>query len=197
MVFGQLLGLVALDESIAEPKGQIIIAVDFSIAPTFSDPAETPDRGTPYVFLHALHDTLVKALPGNTMIPCLADSWTESGNVLSIEHKLRQGLKFHNGDPFIADDVIFSVERYKRASADLFRDRRRDVEIVRASRVRFQFAEPWPDCLACYGTPATGTSWIAPKKYLEQVGKDGVKKHPIGLGPYKVVGFQAETDLIV
>src|SRR5687768_14026216 len=163
-----LVGLAFPEDGHAEPKGQLIIAVDFSIAPTFFDPAETPAMGTPYVFLYALHDALIKPLPGNAMAPCLAESWTESADGLSIEFKLREGVKFHNGDPFTSEDVKFSVERYKGASAHLFRERLKEVEVVGPHRVRFHFTEPWPDFLAYYGTPATGAAWIAPKKYIEQ-----------------------------
>ena len=190
-------GPALLADGHAEPTGQLIIAVDFSIAPTFFDPAETPAMGTPYIFLYALHDALIKPLPGNAMAPCLAESWTESADGLSVEFKLREGVKFHNGDPFTAEDVKFSVERYKGASAHLFRERLKNVEIIGPHRVRFHFTEPWPDFLAYYGTPATGAAWIAPKKYFEQVGEDGFKRHPVGLGPYKFVGFQAGTDLVV
>jgi peptide/nickel transport system substrate-binding protein len=192
-----VLGLVSVEDGFAEPKGQMVIAIDFSIAPTFFDPAETPAMGTPYVFLYALHDALVKPLPGNAMAPCLAESWTESNDGLSVEFKLREGVTFHNGDPFTAADVKFSVERYKGASANLFREKLRDVEVIGPYRVRFHFAEPWPDFLSYYGTPATGAAWIVPKKYVEQVGDDGFKKHPVGLGPYRFVGFQAGTDLVV
>jgi peptide/nickel transport system substrate-binding protein len=190
-------GLGFLDAGLAQPKGQMIIAVDFSLAPTFFDPAETPAMGTPYVFLYALHDALIKPLPGNAMTPCLAESWTESDDGLSVEFKLREGVKFHNGDPLTAEDVKFSFERYKGASANLFRERVTRVETVGPHRVRFHFTEPWPDFLSYYGTPATGAAWIVPKKYVEQVGEDGFKTHPIGLGPYKFVGFQAGTDLVV
>ena len=61
-----------------QPDGQLTIAFDASIAPTFLDPAETPGIGTPFVFLYALHDALIKPLPGNDMAPCLAESWKES-----------------------------------------------------------------------------------------------------------------------
>ncbi|MGH8066924.1 MAG: ABC transporter substrate-binding protein [Candidatus Entotheonellia bacterium] len=191
------IGLGWPDDAMAQPKGQMIIAVDFSLAPTFFDPAETPAMGTPYVFLYALHDALIKPLPGNAMTPCLAESWTESADGLSVEFKLREGLNFHNGDPFTAEDVKFSFERYKGASANLFREKVKSVEAVGPHRVRFHFTAPWPDFLSYYGTPATGAAWIVPKKYVERVGDDGFKKHPIGLGPYKFVGFQAGTDLIV
>jgi len=55
------------------PDRQLVIAFDISIAPTFLEPAETPGIGTPFVFLYALHDALIKPLPGNNMAPCLAE----------------------------------------------------------------------------------------------------------------------------
>jgi peptide/nickel transport system substrate-binding protein len=184
-------------EVTADPKGQMVIAVDFSIAPTWFDPGETPAMGTPYIFLYALHDALVKPLPGNAMAPSLAEAWTESADGQVYEFKLREGVTFHNGDAFTAEDVKFSFERYKGASANLFREKVKDVEIVDSHRVRFHLTQPWPDFLAFYGSPATGAAWIVPKKYTERVGEDGFKTHPIGLGPYKFVSFQAGAELVV
>src|SRR3989454_10816089 len=100
-----------------QPKGQLTIAFDTTIAPTFLDPAETSGIATPFVFLYALHDALIKPLPGNNMAPCLAESWKESPDGLVYEFKLRAGLKFHNGDPFTAEDVKFSFHRYRGTSA--------------------------------------------------------------------------------
>src|SRR5881409_2928866 len=106
----------------AQPDGQLTVAFDASIAPTFLDPAETPGIGTPFVFLYAMHDALIKPLPGNNMAPCLAESWTESADGLVYEFKLREGLKFHNGDPFTAEDVKFSFQRYKGTSFKLLHE---------------------------------------------------------------------------
>jgi peptide/nickel transport system substrate-binding protein len=74
----------------------------------------------------------------------LAESWTESPDGLVYEFQLRQGLRFHNGDP-------------------------------------------------C--TTAAGI--VVPKKYLEQVGVDGFKQHPIGLGPYKFVSHTPGVEVVL
>src|SRR4030095_15776000 len=145
-----------------QPEGQLTVAFDASIAPTFLDPAETPGIGTPFVFLYAMHDALMKPLPGNDMAPCLAESWKESPDGLVYEFKLRGGLKFHNGDPFTADDVKFSFHRYKGAAAKLLHERVKAVDVVDAHRVRFTLHAPWPDFLAFYATPATGAAWVVP-----------------------------------
>jgi peptide/nickel transport system substrate-binding protein len=179
------------------PEGQLTIAFDTSIAPTYLDPAETTGIAAPFVFLYALHDALLKPLPGNLLTPCLAASWTESADGLVYEFTLRQGLTFHNGDPFTAEDVKFSFLRYKGTSARLLHDKVQAVEVVDTHRLRFVLHAPWPDFLTFYATPATGAAWIVPKKYLEQVGDDGFKRHPIGLGPYRFLHAQPGVELVL
>ena len=177
------------------PDGQIVIAFDVSLAPSFLDPAETPGIGTPFVFLYAMHDALIKPLPGNDMAPCLAESWKESADGLTYEFKLREGLRFHNGDPFTADDVKFSFHRYRGAAAKLLNERVKAVEIVDPHRVRFALHAPWPDFLTFYATPATGAAWVVPRKYIEKVGEEGFKKHPVGLGPYRFVRLTPGVEM--
>ena len=179
------------------PEGQLTIAFDASIAPTFLDPAETSGIATPFAFLYAMHDALIKPLPGNNMAPCLAESWHESPDGLVYEFKLRAGLKFHNGDAFTADDVKFSFHRYRGTSAKQLHDRVKAVEVVDSHRVRFVLHAAWPDFLAFYATPATGAAWIVPKKYIEKVGEDGFKRQPVGLGPYRFVRMSPGVELVL
>jgi peptide/nickel transport system substrate-binding protein len=181
----------------SKPERQLIIAFDTSIAPTYLDPAETPGTATPFTFLYALHDALIKPLPGNDMAPCLAESWQESDDGLTYEFKLREGLIFHNGDPFTAEDVQFSFLRYKGTSAKLLHERVKAVDIVDPYRVRFVLHTPWPDFLAFYATIATGAAWIVPKKYIEQVGDDAFKQKPVGLGPYRFVRLEPGVELVL
>jgi peptide/nickel transport system substrate-binding protein len=180
----------------AKPKGQLNKAIHFTIAPTYFDPAETISI-TSFLFLYAMHDALVKPMPGNPMAPSLAESWNESADGLMYEFKLRQGVTFHNGDPLTAEDVKFSFERYRGQSAPLFREKVEAVEIVDPHRVRFHLKEPWPDFMTFYTSMSASASWVVPKKYLEKVGDDGFKKHPIGAGPYKFVSQKQGVELIL
>jgi peptide/nickel transport system substrate-binding protein len=179
------------------PEGELTIAFDASIAPTFLDPAETSGLSTPFVFLYALHDALIKPLPGNNMAPCLAESWRESPDGLVYEFKLREGLRFHNGDPLTAEDVKFSFERYRGVSAKILHERVKAVEIVDPHRVRFVLKGPWPDFLVFYATPFTGAAWIVPKKYIEKVGEEGFGRHPVGLGPFRFVRMNPGVELVL
>ena len=179
----------------AEPEGEMRWALYVTLAPAWFDPGEVVGLLTPFWVLYAIHDALVKPMPGNLMTPSLAESWTISPDQLVYEFKLREGLKFHNGDPFTAEDVKFSFLRCK--GAKLLHEKVREVEIVDPYRVRFHLHAPWPDFMTFYGTLATGAAWIVPKKYVEQVGDDGFKQHPIGLGPYKFVSNKPGIELVM
>jgi peptide/nickel transport system substrate-binding protein len=180
----------------AAPEGQMTWAAHISLAPTWFDPAETPGIGTPFMILYALHDALVKPMPGNAMAPSLAEAWSLSKDGLAYEFVLRQGVRFHNGDPVTADDVKFSFERYRGAANKLLKGKVAAVEIVDPGRVRFRLKEPWPDFMTYYGSLTTGAGWVVPRKYLEKVGDEGFKKAPIGAGPYRFVSFNPGVELV-
>jgi peptide/nickel transport system substrate-binding protein len=180
----------------AGPEGQITWGVHVSLAPTWFDPAETPGIITPYMVLYALHDALVKPMPGQPKAPGLAESWSVSKDGLVYEFVLRKGVRFHNGDPVTADDVKFSLERYRGASAKILKDRVAGVDTPDAQHVRIRLKQPWPDFLTFY-TGATGAGWIVPRKYVEKVGDEGFKKAPIGAGPYKFVSFTPGVELVL
>ena len=179
------------------PAGQVTWAVPVSLAPAWFDPAEATGILTPFMVLYALHDALVKPLPGKTMAPSLAESWSVSADGMTYEFVLRQGVRFHNGDPVTADDVKFSFERYRGVSARVLKDRVRQVQVIDAHRVAFQLKQPWPDFLTFYATPATGAAWIVPRKYVDKVGDDGFKKAPVGAGPYRFVSFAPGVELVL
>ena len=179
----------------AAPAGQLTWAIHVSLAPTWFDPADTQGIITPFMVLYALHDAMVKPMPGEAMAPSLAKSWSVSEDTLTYEFVLREGAKFHNGEPVTAEDVKFSFERYRGASHDLMKDRVAAVEAPDPQHVRFKLKNPWPDFLTFYAT-ASGAGWIVPKKYVEKVGDAGFKAAPVGAGPYKFVSFTPGVQLV-
>lgn len=193
-----LAGLLTLPvrERPAAPRGQVTIGVHISLAPTWFDPAETPGIITPYMVMYAIHDALVKPMPDGNAAASLAKSWSASEDGLAYEFVLRDGPRFHNGDPVTADDVKYSFNRFRGAGHSDMKSRVTAVEIPAPNVVRFRLKEPWPDFLTYYGN-ATGAGWVVPRKYVEHVGDEGFKKQPIGAGPYRFVSFAPGVELVV
>src|SRR5215470_2120432 len=180
----------------AGPDGQLTWGVHVSLAPAWFDPADVSGIITPFMVLYALHDAMVKPMPGQVLAPSLAEAWSASEDGLGYDFTLRQGAAFHNGEPVTADDVKFSFERYRGASHDLMSARVAAVEIADPGRLRFRLKEPWPDFLTFYST-ATAAGWIVPRQYIEKVGDEGFKKAPVGAGPYKFVSFNPGVELVL
>jgi peptide/nickel transport system substrate-binding protein len=191
------LAMLQRSQAQTQPTGEMVVAWHVTLAPAWFDPSEAPPQITPFGMLYALHEGLVRPLPGERMGAALAESWNESPDGRIYEFTLRQGLKFHNGDPFTAEDVLFSFERYKGSGAAELHRRVAKVEMVGPFTVRFHLHEPWPDFMTFYGTTATAAGLIVPKRYMEKVGNDGFKQHPIGLGPYKFVSHKPGIEVVL
>ena len=78
-----------------KPEGEMRWALYVTLSPVWFDPGEVTGQLTPFWVLYALHDALVKPMPGNLMSPSLAESWMVSADQKTYEFKLREGLKFH------------------------------------------------------------------------------------------------------
>ncbi len=189
--------LAGVSPTRAAQEGTMTWGVHVTLVSRWLDPGETEALITPFMVLYALHDALVKPMPHGLNTPSLAESWSVSKDGLTYEFVLRRAARFHNGDPVTAEDVKFSFERYKGASAKFLHERVKEIQVVAPTRVRFVLKEPWPDFMAFYGTSATGAGWIVPKKYVEKVGDDGFKKAPVGAGPFKFVSFTPGVELVL
>src|ERR1044072_8524762 len=144
------IALIGAGSSAAQgkPEGEMRFALYVTGPPAWLDPGEAaPGFTSPFWVLYALHDAVVKPMPGQRIAPSLAESWSESPDKRSYEFKLRQGVKFHNGDPFTADDVKFSFERSKGAQ---LKQKVKEVVVVDPHTVRFVLNDPWPDFMTVY-----------------------------------------------
>jgi len=121
--------------------------------------------------------------------PGLAESWTTSTDGLTWTFRLRRNVKFHNGRPMTADDVVYSINRIKdpRTRSPRAGDFA-DVESVTApdhASVVFKLKKPFAPLLAKLSGSISAA--IVPKEVVE---KDGdLNTNPIGTGPFRFVGY--------
>src|SRR5436309_13733374 len=126
-----ILALLTVTPIIASAsEGEMRWGLHVTLAPKWLDPAETEAFNTPFMVMYAVHDALVKPMPAGITTPSLAESWTEAKDHLSYTFMLRKGARFHNGEPVTADDVKFSWDGYKGASAKLLKDKVKEVQIL-------------------------------------------------------------------
>src|SRR5205814_876675 len=174
--------------------GKLTYGVHYAMSTRVLDTTTMVNK-TDLSIAYALHDAMVKPMPGNAMALSLAESYEVAPDFKSATFKLRPGIKFHDGTPVTPDDVKFTFEQYRGASATILKSKTDRIETPDDRTVKFVFKEPFLDFLMLYGSPASGAGWIVPKAYYEKVGKDGFKNAPIGAGPYRVVRQTAGTEV--
>ena len=144
-----------------------------------------------------LFDNLVSRHPDGKLYPALATEWKLT-NPTTWMFKLRQGVKWHNGDPFSSADVKYSFERtwdpkVNTRVSTVFTTVEK-VEAPDANTVVFTTKKPDPLLaarVAFYG------GQIVPKKYLEAVGGDTFNAKPIGTGPVRFVSWTKDDRLVL
>jgi peptide/nickel transport system substrate-binding protein len=116
----------------------------------------------------------------------LATSWEAKENATVWDFKLRQGVKFQNGDPLTAEDVKFSFEKAVKdignVSVQLKTSRFGSAEVVDQQTVRIRLTAP-----SSIFEDTGGPTGIEPKAYIDKVGAAEFTKAPVGTGPYKFV----------
>jgi ABC-type transport system substrate-binding protein len=87
-----MVGAVAPAAAQAKPEGEMRFAFYVTLAPAWFDPGEVTGFITPFFLMWAMHDALVKTMPGKPMAPSLAESWTVSADQKTYDFKLREGV---------------------------------------------------------------------------------------------------------
>jgi peptide/nickel transport system substrate-binding protein len=155
--------------------------------------AHEPDR--------QIFDTLLRRnlktlqLEGN-----LAESWRVV-NDTTWQFKLKRNVKFHNGEPFDAAAVKFSIERMlnpKQGAPGRTSIATIDhVDVVDPYTVNVITKAPFPLLGVRMSPGHCGTVGIVPPKYLAEVGDAGFAVKPVGTGPYKFVEWVKDERLVL
>ena len=135
--------------------------------------------------------------PDLKLVPGLATDWKVLDEGKRIRFTLRDGVTFHDGEPFNAEAVKFTFDRLlgdegakgpQRSNYEAIDN----VEIVDERTVDFHLKQPDPVLLtklAGYG------AMIVPPKYIEEKGEEYFNTHPVGTGPFKFVSYAPRENI--
>ncbi len=183
------------------PPQAKVLTVALARAPTAIDPADHRSRESETV-VRNMFDGLVTrdTTSGVHMELATAIDWLDDK---TLEVKLREGVKFHDGSSMTADDVVFTFERIIKENAIEYPEPHTSprkgliapllsVEKQDDFTVIMRFSGPWPPALQLLTHQQ-----ILPKAYLESVGTEGFLKQPIGAGPFKFVSARGMDEFVM
>lgn len=157
------------------------------------DPARSVQFVDRIVFT-SLCNSLVDVGPDLKIVPMLATSWTTSADGKTMTFKLRQGVKFQDGEPFNAAAVKANIERYLTLPTSNRKSELSSVDhadVVDDSTVKIVLKQPDAALLATLADRAG--MMLAPKTLSDAA---GVASHPVCSGPYKFVQ-RVQNDRVV
>ena len=136
-----------------------------------------------------IYDGLVKLDKDLNMVPAMAESWTYSKDCLDLTFKLRRDIKWHDGYPFNADDVVFTYQAMVNPKTPApFKEGFLLVKSVDAPdpyTVHVHYDKPYARAVETWGT------YILPKHLLQSFADAGTLREspqnsrPVGTGPYR------------
>lgn len=189
LVIGIPVLVLSLSKSTPQPTGSVLRA-RLNADIISSDPGMKRDANTDAVLLHVV-EGLVAAREDGSVGPMLAKSWTVSPDGRVYRFALRHGIRFHNGAPFTASDVVWSFKRYLapdsiwRCKPDLSPGGVAPVRSVKAIgpyTVEITLDHPAPLFLTTLIRLDCGGTGIVQRA---SVGPDGKWRYPIGTGPFR------------
>jgi peptide/nickel transport system substrate-binding protein len=150
---------------------------------------------TGVVMHHQGWDALVYRNPDTFKLePLLATEW-KLPDPTTIEFTLRPGVKFHDGSPFTADDVVYTLnlvaDPMSKVSTPANYNWIDKAEKTGELSVRVKLKRPTPAALEYFALVIP----IYPKAYREKVGAEGYAKAPVGAGPYKVTKVESGVSI--
>lgn len=164
--------------------------------PTYDFYAQTLREGV--VLTKHIWDTLLEIdLATGEIKPHLATSVTFT-NPTTMEVKLRQGVKFHNGDALTADDVVFTFNWQNDLTNTKVTARSRTDWVEKAEKVdtytvRLHLKKPFAAAMAFLVANVP----IYPAAYTKAQGSDGMSRAPVGTGPYRVTEVARGKQIVM
>lgn len=175
-------GLALSPAAFAQEGGDLVVGISSDI--NTLDPQMSPSD----VFRHTIRSTVFEALvfinPETLKAdPLLADSWEMAADGLTATFKLKSGVAWHDGSPFSAADVVYSIKRVQdKAVGSPFAPQLvavANVEAVDEATVKLTLANPVPGLLAN----------LAVIQIVKEANIGAINTAPIGTGPFKFANW--------
>ena len=186
-------GLVLLLASVT-PGAAETLRIGMVGDPATLDPAQSTSV-TDRVALAAVCDKLIDLDDKLAYVPQLATAWSWSADRLALTMTLRDGVVFHDGEPFDAEAVRFNFARNKSAPYSRRQSELKPVKavsVVDPHTVRIELAEPYAPLLAQLADRA---GMMVSPKAARQLG-DKLATHPVCAGPYKFLEWVAQDRIV-
>jgi peptide/nickel transport system substrate-binding protein len=166
------------------------VNVAISLEPQTMDPTSSKFAPLNYPVLGNIYDPLVSQNNTGQPDPTLGvATWDIQQDGLVIEFKLKDGVKFHSGDPLTADDVIFSHERSMANNPEYAGYMSQGFDrVVKVDDKTVKFYFKTPNVLFLYAA-APHLSLVS-KAYFDKVGEQEFTAKPVGTGAYKFVEWK-------
>ena len=159
----------------------------------------TVSTNLPFMALYnnlVLYDQTKAVNSAETIVPDLAESWSWDTGDTKLTFKLRQGVKWHDGQPFTAKDVKCTIDKLTGKDKDSFRKNPRAIWYANVKdvvpngdhEVTFEMTRPQPSIVAML---ASGYSPIYPC----HVSSRDMRTKPVGTGPFKFAEFRANESV--
>lgn len=148
-----------------------------------------------FALIPAINDALVFIDAEGGVQPALATAWRRLSPSV-MEFDLREGVRFHDGQPFDADDVVATFDAHRAptpsASGSAIFSNIRSVQKIGPMRVRVETVVP--DAMLLHRMFFGG---IYPRRVLEREGRDYFASHPIGTGAYEFVRYDRGREIVL
>ena len=196
--FGALVLVAWLWAAGAAPAAELVAAKGTDV--TSFDPGINPTPDAQQV-ITMIYDTLIQRDDNMQLKPGLAVSW-RNVDPLTWQIKLRSGVKFHNGEPFDARSVKFTLERLStpgdKAGGHVMFSSFGGIERVDAvDPLTVNIRTKRPDPVLPARLAQTFGAQMIPAEYTAKVGYPGLAKNPVGTGPYKLVQWLKDDRTIL
>src|SRR5258708_2546465 len=187
LAFGLAAALACAAAPVAAQPKKDTLSVDLPADAATLDPHVQWDTDSYSIYRNIFDNLLTRDADGK-IVPQIAAAWRYVSDTV-IDFDIRTDVKFHDGSPLTAEDVVYSIKRiinpqFKSPQLGQFNSIIA-ADIVAPATVRLTTKQPYPALLAQLVKLS-----IVPKRYVESVGDAKFNLEPMGSGPYRLAGWQ-------